>query len=115
VETICVSGASPNSLEDGASAMHIVVSMHISNALKLTKVLLQDGGDPNVEDEEKLTPTHVAVIRGNAKVLQLLLRNATVEIPPRKMRKVGMPGITPSSTAVHHVRAYCRSIWMRRL
>ena len=26
-------------------------------------------------DEEKLTPTHVAVIRGNAKVLQLLLRN----------------------------------------
>ena len=34
VETICVSGASPNSLEDGASAMHIVVGMHKNRSLE---------------------------------------------------------------------------------
>ena len=34
VETICVSGASPNSLEDGAAAMHIVVGMHKNRSLE---------------------------------------------------------------------------------
>jgi len=49
VETICASGASPNQLDDDASPMHIVVGLHVANVKQLTKILLQYGGDPNVE------------------------------------------------------------------
>ena len=34
VETIGVSGASPKSLKDGASAMHMVVGMHKNRSLE---------------------------------------------------------------------------------
>ena len=49
VETICASGASPNQIEEGASPMHIVVGLRRKNVKQLTNILLQYGGDPNVE------------------------------------------------------------------
>ena len=49
VETICASGASPNQIEEGASPMHIVVGLKRKNVKQLTNILLQYGGDPNVE------------------------------------------------------------------
>ncbi len=56
---------------DNTYPLFIVV---LNNNINLTKLLLEAGGDPNIEDENGNTPIMVASAKGNIKIIKLLIK-----------------------------------------
>ncbi|CAH1797485.1 unnamed protein product [Owenia fusiformis] len=76
VEGCLYMGANPNLvLPDGAAAMHISVGVDSDQAEDFVKLMIQYGGNPNVQDTEGVTPLHAAASWGRAEILKLLLVN----------------------------------------
>jgi hypothetical protein len=62
-------------VEGGCTALHLAVA----NAdFKMTSCLLNNGADPNVQDDKGYTPLHLAASGGDIKVVELLLRNKRI-------------------------------------
>ncbi|VEN39981.1 unnamed protein product [Callosobruchus maculatus] len=73
---ICEKGADPNLIlpKKGLSAFHLAIGCDCTEfALKVTRFILQNGGDPNVKSEDGLTPVHIAAAWGRSDILRLLL------------------------------------------
>nr|CAH7734612.1 unnamed protein product [Callosobruchus chinensis] len=73
---ICEKGADPNLIlpKKGISAFHLAIGCDCTEfALKVTRFILQNGGNPNVRSEDGLTPVHIAAAWGRSEILRLLL------------------------------------------
>lgn len=71
-------GADPNLVlsKKGISPFHLVIGCESHDfSLKVTSLILQNGGNPNVRSDEGLTPVHIAAAWGKVDILKLLLRN----------------------------------------
>ncbi|KAG5881389.1 hypothetical protein JTB14_012006 [Gonioctena quinquepunctata] len=69
-------GADPNIVlpKKGISPFHLAIGCDSSDfTLKVTCLILQHGGNPNVRSDDSLTPVHIAAAWGRLEVLQLLL------------------------------------------
>ncbi|KAF5274038.1 hypothetical protein FQR65_LT04436 [Abscondita terminalis] len=68
--------ADPNLIivDTGISPFHLVIG-NVSEefTIKTTKLILQCGGDPNVQTDDGLTPLHIAAAWGRMEIVQLLL------------------------------------------
>ena len=65
--------ADPNKLVDGLSALHLAVGLESPLNVHFTRLLLDYGGDPDVQSTDGLTPIHVAAIWGHTNCLRLLI------------------------------------------
>ncbi|KAF7268345.1 hypothetical protein GWI33_018498 [Rhynchophorus ferrugineus] len=71
-------GADPNLVlaSKGICPFHLVVGGDSNEfSHKVTSLILQNGGNPNVRSDEGLTPVHIAAAWGKTNILKLLLRN----------------------------------------
>lgn len=71
-------GADPNIIlpKKGISPFHLVVGCDSYEfALKVTSLILQNGGNPNVRSDDGLTPVHITAAWGRTEILKLLLSN----------------------------------------
>ncbi|KAJ8924360.1 hypothetical protein NQ315_007156, partial [Exocentrus adspersus] len=68
--------ADPNIVlpKKGISPFHLVIGSDSDDfALKVTRLILQYGGNPNVRSDDGLTPVHIAAAWGKIEILNLLL------------------------------------------
>ncbi|XP_060522645.1 ankyrin repeat and LEM domain-containing protein 1-like [Cylas formicarius] len=73
---LCEKRADPNVIlpKKGISAFHLAIGCDSSEfAIKVTAIILQCGGNPNVSSEDGLTPLHIAAAWGRADLLRMLL------------------------------------------
>ncbi|CAG9862775.1 unnamed protein product [Phyllotreta striolata] len=74
---LCEKGANPNFIvpTKGISPFHLAVGIDDCDfALKVTCLILEFGGDPNVRSEDGLTPVHIASAWNRLDILKLLMR-----------------------------------------
>ncbi|XP_074037159.1 uncharacterized protein [Leptinotarsa decemlineata] len=69
-------GADPNIVlpRKGISPFHLAIGCDSNDfTVKVVRLILQHGGNPNVRSDDGLTPVHIAAAWGRLEVLQLLL------------------------------------------
>lgn len=71
--TLLRHGADPNMLVNGLSALHIAVGLDSPLNLRLTRLLLDYGGDPDIPSADGLTPIHVAAMWNRITCLKMLI------------------------------------------